>query len=202
VPRYITFSGNGAKIIKIITGGSNLTELAKFTTIIFNDVYESNVEYNIELKLDNNPKEITCKGGLECTDYKKLNSIEQSIKSVLIGTKENDVVPEISMYYSKIKDASIIDSVVQESKVFIDKFFEWNEKINYYNTFGINPGSFEKYKVYLKEDIKSYLIDGMDEKLKETQDNINVNIEETLFFYALNGSLNKLAFKIFTDNNI
>jgi hypothetical protein len=86
--------------------------------------------------------------------------------------------------------------------VFIDKFFEWNEKINYYNTFGINPGSFEKYKVYLKEDIKSYLIDGMDEKLKETQDNINVNIEETLFFYALNGSLNKLAFKIFTDNNI
>ena len=42
----------------------------------------------------------------------------------------------------------------------------------------------------------------MDEKLKETQDNINVNIEETLFFYALNGSLNKLAFKIFTDNNI
>jgi hypothetical protein len=202
VPRYITFSGNGAKIIKIITGGSNLTELAKFTTIIFNDVYESNVEYNIELKLDNNPKEITCKGGLECTDYKKLNSIEQSIKSVLIGTKENDVVPEIPMYYSKIKDASIIDSVVQESKVFIDKFFEWNEKINYYNTFGINPGSFEKYKVYLKEDIKSYLIDGMDEKLKETQDNINVNIEETLFFYALNGSLNKLAFKIFTDNNI
>jgi hypothetical protein len=202
VPRYITFSGNGAKIIKLITGGSNLTDLAKFTRIIFNDTYKTDVEYNIELKLEDNPKEITCKGGLECLDYKKINSLEQSIKSVLIGTSENNVIPETSIHYAKIKENSIVDSVVLESNTFIDRFFEWNGKINYYNTFGINPGNFEKYKEYLKEDIKSYLIDGMDEKLKETQDNINVNIEETLFFYPLNGALNKLAYKIYTDNNI
>ena len=206
-PRYLTFSGNGSRTIKIINGGSDLTDLSEFTKLIFRDVFGKELEYNIEIKLNDNPKEITCKGGLECTNYGLINNIEESIKNVLVGTIDNKIVFESeeknennTLLYSQIKNDSIIDSVINESNNFIDKFFDWNNKINYYNKFGINPGSFDKYKTYLKEDIKSYLIDGIDEKLKETQDNINVNIEEPLFFYPLNGSLNKLAYKIYTDS--
>jgi hypothetical protein len=201
VPRFVTFSGNGAKIIKIITGGSDFSDLGKFTQVIFKDVYNIELPYVIDLKLEDNPKEITCKGGLECNNYFEIGNIEQTIKNVLIGTTDNLVIPSTSLYYSKIKNDAIINSVLSETNSFIDKFFEWNVKINYYNTFGINPGSFEKYKTYLKEDIKSYLIDGIDEKLKEAHDNINVDIEETLFFYPLNGCLNKLAYKIYLDTN-
>lgn len=201
VPRFITFSGNGSRIIKIITGGSDLSDLAEFTKVIFKDIYGTELPYNIELKLEDNPKEITCKGGLEFDNYKEISNIEDSIKNVLVGTVDNKIIPESSLHYSTIKNVQIIESVIQEVNLFIDKFFDWNNKINYYNKFGINPGSFDKYKIYLKEDIKSYLIDGIDEKLKETQDNINVDIEETLFFYPLNGCLNKLAYKIYTDNS-
>lgn len=201
VPRFITFSGNGSRVIKIITGGSDLSDLSEFTKVIFKDIYGEELSYNIELKLEDNPKEITCKGGLEFDDYKQISDIEESIKNVLAGTVDSKMIPANSLHYSIIKNEQIIESVIQEVGLFIDKFFDWNNKINYYKKFGINPSSFDKYKIYLKEDIKSYLIDGIDEKLKETQDNINVDIEETLFFYPLNGCLNKLAYKIYADNS-
>lgn len=200
-PRYITFSGNGSRVIKIITGSSDLSDLSTFTKIIFEDVFGKESTYNIELKLEDNPKEITCKGGLEIDDFSSVINIEESIKNVLIGTLENNLVRESGLHYSQIKNSEIIDSVISEVNNFIDRFFEWNSKINYYNKFGINPGGFEKYKYYLKENIKTFLIDGIDEKLKETQDNINVNIEETLFFYPLNGCLNKLAYNIYKDSS-
>lgn len=204
IPRYITFSGNGSRIIKIITGGSDLTALSDFTKVIFKDVFQKELPYNIELKLEDNPKEITCKGGLEFNNYDSINDIEDSIKNVLVGTGNNEIISKsdekTTLLYSNIKSKEIIDSVVDEVSLFIDKFFIWNNSINYYNKFGINPGSFNSYKTYLKEDIKTYLIDGIDEKLKEIQDNTDVNIEETLFFYPLNGCLNKLAYNIYKDN--
>ena len=200
-PRYITFSGNGARIIKIIAGGSDLTDLSEFTKVIFREIYNGELSNNIELKLEDNPKEITCKGGLEFNDFDSINGIEESIKNVLIGTIDNKIISEKPLHYSDIKKPEIVASVFEEVNKYIDHFFEWNNHINYYNKFGINPGSFIKYKTYLKEDIKTYLIDGIDEKLKEIQDNIDVNIEETLFFYPLNGCINKLAFKIYQDTS-
>ena len=59
---------------------------------------------------------------------------------------------------------------------------------------------FDEYKDFLKEKIKNDLISGIKEKIKDSQDNIDINIEETLFFYPLVGAINRLAFKIYNDN--
>ena len=198
-PRFITFSGNGSKIIPIAAGGNDLESLTSFTRVIFADIYNVEQLPVIELKLYPNPKEITCKGGLECNDYGKYNNIEPAIKNVLVGTTDSRLVPETSILYTQIKNDALINAVCAEVSLFIDKFFSWNKKLNYYNYFGINPGNFERYKTSLKEDLKTFSLAGVEEKLQEVQDNTDVDIDETLFFYPLKGALNKLAYKIETE---
>ena len=195
-PRFITFSGNGSKIISIAAGGTDLESLTTFTRVIFADVYNTEQLPVSELKLYANPKEITCKGGLECTDYSKYSNVEAAIKNVLAGTTDNRLVPETSILYTQIKNEALVDGVCAEVSLFIDKFFGWNKKLNYYNYFGINPGNFERYRTSLKEDLKTFLLAGIEEKLLEVRDNTDVDIDETLFFYPLKGALNKLAYKI------
>ena len=195
-PRFITFSGNGSKIISIAAGGNDLESLTLFTRVIFADIYNLEQQPVVELKLYPHPKEITCKGGLECNDYGRYSNVEAAIKNVLVGTTDNRLVPEANIPYTQIKNEALVNAVCAEVALFFDKFFSWNKKINYYNYFGINPGHFERYKTGLKEDLKTFLLAGIEEKLQEVQDNTDVDIDETLFFYPLKGALNKLAYKI------
>ncbi len=82
---------------------------------------------------------------------------------------------------------------------FIDKFFAWDEQLNYYQNFGVSPGKLPVYRDFLKEKLKNDLIDGIQSKLKEVDESININIEETLFFYPLTGCVNRLASRIYQD---
>lgn len=200
IPEYITFSGNGSKLIKVISGGSDLSSLLGLTKVIFEDVHAIEKCPLIEFRLFDNPKEITCKGGLECSNYSKFDSLENEILAVLVGKNDFTTVPPGSMHYSQIQDAVVVESVCTEVSAFIDKFFKWNTKYNYYQYFGINPKGFDSHKELLKSKIKNDLINGIKDKLEEAQDNINIDIEETLFFYPLIGGINRLAYAIYTMN--
>lgn len=200
-PRFITFSGNGSKIISTIAGSSNLSNLAAFTKIIFAEVFDLSTLPNIELKVYPNSKEITCKGGLECTDISKYNGVEENIKKVLVGDEANTLVPETHLTYNQLKDTKLLNSVCKEVTAFIEMFFLWNEKLNYYNYFGINPAKFDLYKDILTEDCKTFLLAGIEEKMKDAQENVKIDVEEPLFFYPLIGAINKLAYKIETNSH-
>ncbi len=204
IPEYITFSGNGAKVIKLTSGGSELSNLKLLTKAIFETVYltEQSLPIEIPNKFFTIPKEITCKGGLECneSDYIRFENLEEKIKSVLIGTNDFNIIPTASLRYNQIENQDVIDSVFKEVNHFVDIFFDLNNKVNFYQNFGINPKKFDEYKGFLKEKIKNDLISGIKEKIKDSQDNIDINIEETLFFYPLIGAINRLAFKINNDN--
>ena len=63
VPRHITFSGNGSKLIKVVSTDSKL--LAKYTKLIFEKVTGEKYMGDLDilgLDKDANPKEATCKG--------------------------------------------------------------------------------------------------------------------------------------------
>lgn len=199
IPEYITFSGNGSKVIKLASGGVDLSPLLAYTKIIFEDVYNVAEAPSIEFRLYPNPKEITCKGGLECANFQKFETLESEILSVLVGTSDSATIPPATLKYNQIENPEIINSVCVEVSSFIDKFFSWNSKFNYYQNFGISPKGFLEYKELLNTKIKSDLINGIKEKLKETSDNIDIDIEETLFFYPLVGAINRLAYKL--ENN-
>ena len=200
IPEYITFSGNGSKVINLASGGSDLSTLLEYTKVIFEDVYDIQEAPTIEFRLFRSPKEITCKGGLECNDYAKFDSLESRTYTVLIGTNDVDTVPAKSLMYSEINNPKITDPVCAEVSSFIDKFFKWNAKFNYFQNFGISANAERDYKSVLNSKIKSDLIDGIKQKIVETEDNVNINIEETLFFYPLIGAINRLANKIYLNN--
>ena len=45
----------------------------------------------------------------------------------------------------------------------------------------------------LKEDLMQYLMAGVKEKLEEEKDNIELMVDETLFFYPMKGMLHRMA---------
>lgn len=192
-PRFITFSGTGSKTINLADSNKNLKNLTEFTKIIFTDVYNEDTN-TIELRQYDEPKEITCKGGLLCDNFADIDEV----KTVLVGDTNQTLIPENKITYKEVNNEDLLLSVKTEVEYFIDKVFYWNEKYNYYNKFGAKPGSFDNLKITMKEDLKLYLKAGLEDKLKEVQENNNINIEETLFFYPLVGVLNKMAQNIFS----
>ncbi|SJZ77596.1 Ppx/GppA phosphatase family protein [Chitinophaga eiseniae] len=200
IPEYITFSGNGSKVIKLASSGDNLNTLLAYTKMIFADIYEVEQSPQIEYRFFKSPKEITCKGGLECKDYQAFELLENEIRTVLIGNDHISTIPGASLPYSGIENSEVVGAVTSEVSAFIDRFFNWHSRFNYYNNFGISPRRFNEYKELLNSKIKVDLISGIKEKLEEVNDNVNINIEETLFFYPLIGGINRLANKIQHDN--
>jgi hypothetical protein len=195
-PRYLTFSGTGSKVISITDRDKDLNALQKLTKLIFEKVF-GEVLGNIELIQHPEPKEITCKGGL----LSETNIDIEEIKTVLIGDKENTLIPATTLNYTEVNNEAKLKSIVDEVKTFIDLVFGLHTEFNLTKNFGVNPAKIEDYKIILKEDLMQYLKSGLENKTQELSGNTNINVEEPLFFYPLVGSLNKLAFKIVTQNN-
>ncbi len=194
-PEEILFSGTGAKVIIIANGGINLTKLNKVSTLIFEKVYKCSIKKDIQLIIEANPKEVTCKGGLEIDDdileFKK-------IKDVLIGDELDSVISKSELNYNELNsnNVDLLKSIKNENENFIDLIFDINNDINFKNYFGINPGKFDFYKSLLKDDIMKFLNAGIAQKTNSLSGNTNIKIEETLFFYPLIGALNNLAYQI------
>lgn len=193
-PRYITFSGTGSKVINIADPSIGLKNLTEYTKLIFADVYDE-PKSNIELKQYEEPKEITCKGGLLCNDFVEIDDI----KTVLVGSNTVKIVPDVTLKYNQIEDRDLLNDIKKEVLIFIDKFFSWNDTYNYYNKFGVSPKGFDLYNEQMKEDLMQYMLSGIKERQEEVQDNLNTNIEEPIFFYPLVGTINKLAQNIFSN---
>lgn len=197
IPRYITFSGTGSKIINLADSSVKLKGLSELTQIVFKDVYQINEIAQIDLKQDANPKEISCKGALMMTNDQSAITV---LKTVLLGTKEPVLVPDCSKSYNDINEL-VENQVISEYNDFIDWFFGLNKKINFSNTFGINQKYLSSYTQYLKENALDNLKMGLQQKKSELKGDLEENIDETLFFYPLIGAINNLAFNIHTELN-
>lgn len=197
-PRYITFSGTGSKIINIADSSDRLDGLTELTQIIFKQVFEENVISKIDLKQDENPKEISCKGALMFPNDETTNI--DVIKTVLLGSKEEVLIPYTSKSYNQI-DSKIENDVVEEYNNFINWFFSLNREISFKNNFGINQTHLEAYKECLKENALDNLKIALQEKKKELKGDLDENIDETLFFYPLIGGINHLAYNIHSELN-
>ena len=155
---------------------------------------------SMEFRLTANPKEITCKGGLECVDPSRFDSLEEQILCTLPGVDGETTVPPATLKYTELQNEEVVSAVVGEVSAFIDFFFALNGRYNYYSYFGIDGKNFGDYKELLKSRIKSDLIDGIRQKMAEVEGNADVPVTETLFFYPLIGAINRLAYSIQKNN--
>lgn len=197
MPRHIAFSGNGSKVIRILTSSDSTLE--KFTKKIFEKVYGK--EYPTDgltiLQNENNPKEVTCKGGLSnpiYQEYEDMASMKMVYKAVQLDGKafvNGDTYGSI--------DEDYIQKTVDEAKNFVKFVFDLNREFSYKNNFDSSEASLEIAKSECLRDLATFAKNGLDIKRQEVSD--NDIIEETMFFYPLNGMLNALISAIYKKNN-
>ena len=192
MPRYITFSGNGSRVLNILSGSnSTLERLAK---LVFEKVYDAKYDsdgLNI-IREEAKPKEATCKGGLMMDETFDFDYIE-NIKTTLLGS-EIAVFIKNEIRYQDLDD-EVLQSVANEYRNFINFFLSLNKDFNFNSKLEMAVNHFDMYKRELLQNLMQKINDGMELKRKEMTDK-NKPIEETLFFYPLIASLNSLAYEV------
>lgn len=190
VPCDVIFSGTGSKVINIVDKNIRLEKLKTLTQLIFSKVYKED-NLSIEITQPQQPKEITCKGGLLCDT--QINP--ESIQSSLLGDAGDTILPKAHLKYSTIDD-TLLNSVVEEFNSFVDTIFEIDEDYNFAKEFTLNPSTLEFIKSNIKLEVMKDLKIGVKVKKDELKNSPNSNIEETMFFYPLVGIINRFANRI------
>lgn len=191
-PRHIAFSGNGSKIVNILTTDTKL--LAKFTRLIFEKVLERPYSGELEilgLDKDSDPKESTCKGGIIGTQN------ITSIDSPVILKADNKGFVESNITYLDL-DLNYKKQVIQSVSKFFDFTFETLDKaIDFDNCFGVTKESIEIARTVCQKDLMTYLDKGIAQRLDES--NGKNKIEETVFFYPIKGVINAISQEIYQN---
>lgn len=195
MPRHITFSGTGSKVLMVLT--SNDRTLEKFTKLIFEAIYDQS--YNDDgltiIREKENPKEATCKGGLLNVQSQDYSSIME-LKQTLLGDTSNTFT-KTGLKYNDITE-TLERSVVEEVKKAIKLFFDLNQKFSYVDKFDAERSKWEVVQKYCQRDIMTYLKNGINQKKEEIkQMGTEPKIEETLFFYPFVGILNIIAQEVY-----
>lgn len=202
LPRHITFSGNGSRIINIIANNEVLIELSKsiFEKILGQKYGTSGLDI---IHNTVNPKEVTCKGGIKSVDknYKQT----PFTPLVLLGTDNTTFVSDKDTY-STINIEKDAEKTMKQVQTFVDFILDdlLNQKCTigvvpetFIKALGLNPKTISVAKVVCgkTDDFKTYTKNGISEKMN-TVDKETTLIEEPFFFYPIIPLLNALSNEI------
>lgn len=193
MPRHIGFSGNGSKILDLITTETRLLE--DLSKAIFMKVYGKN-SYDGDglsiLKIDN-PKEATSMGSIFNNKREDFSDISEK-RIVLLGIDDNTFSTD-ELLYSEVNNSlgSYVDKVKEEAERFIDFFFDLNgeKSLSFTNSFGIEQRAVDIAKQICRRDIKTYAENKFYQKINEV--NKEDMVEESMFFYPLSGVISALS---------
>jgi hypothetical protein len=185
-PRYLIFSGTGSMIVNTIDSSEESELINHLASEIFSQVYKEE-RSKIEFRKVQNPKEITCKGGLfmDIQDNVDLHDI----KRVHLGDKGTNCDEVIK--YNHISQSQK-NGVIQGMQDFLDIFKMVDGNIRFTDKFGLHPIDHSKLQEVIMEDALEAINTGIEQKRKEL-DSEDAEVNETLFFYPLIKGLNKYA---------
>ena len=186
VPRHISFSGNGSKVIRVITTDTSI--LSKYTKIIFEKVLGK--PYGKELELlglakDSNPKDSTCKGGLIGIEDDNNRDTSIVFKSDCTGIVSNEDT------YAAITDEYKVRTVKAVEDFFKFVFEDMNSAFNFDKNFGVKNTSLKIAQQAAQKDLATFLDKGLSQREEETE--LDDIIEETFFFYPIKGVLQSMS---------
>lgn len=197
MPRCITFSGNGSKLLNILSASDSTLE--RFTKLIFEKLYGTAYPSDgLSIIRPDNSKESTCKGGVihepfRAQEYNEINEM----KTILLGCDATSFAAS-SLSYDDLDD-EVIDNVVSTVKGFIDFVFALDRDFSFYQEFDVDSSICDKVKNLCTKDVKTYLEKGI--SIKKNMLNLegaDKTIEETLFFYPLVGILNTVVREVYS----
>lgn len=189
-PRHIAFSGNGSKIINIIS--SEPAILSDYTKIIFEKVLDK--EYGsaldiLGLEQGSNPKEATCKGGLIDVGA----NIVSPEMIVLRDSSGN--LADANDTYASISDVDK-DEIIKSVKDFFEFALTKIPSVFHLDkNFGVDNVSMQIAKKECMIDLYTYLDKGIALAIEESGDKSNP-IEEAITFYPIKGVLQAISDKI------
>ena len=189
-PRHIAFSGNGSKIISIISSDSKI--LAKFTKLIFEKVLDAKYETSLDilgLEQGSNPKESTCKGGLIAS-----GTYDDEPENLILRDSSGKLA-DISDTYSSITDERKRQIVKSVKDFFKFALTEIPAAINLDNNFGVENTTIKIALEECTKDLDTYLEKGIELSINESGNKDN-QIEDALSFYPIKGVLQALSAKI------
>lgn len=196
-PSNIIFSGTASKSIKILDS-HEFNQLKYVLSKIFKKVL--NVDNpNLRIAISNNPKEITCSGGLAINfngdqNLYNLNSIywvgsqnENNNFGGLLSENDNNIMPKFNEVNFNIKKELL--ETHKEFYQLLDEILDNGPILE--NNFGISREAYLKFKELRsnENDLLGYL----DQAIQAFGNAPDDNIQETLFFYPLIPLLNRLA---------
>ncbi|MCI6523018.1 MAG: hypothetical protein MR448_06260 [Parabacteroides sp.] len=195
MPRHITFSGNGSKVLAILSADDET--LAKFTKIIFEQVYGYSYDINgLDIIRPDNSKEATCKGGILMKSVSEDYDQIKQMKTILIGYDDHSFVSN-DLKYDDVTNR-MKEQVVDMVRDFVQFAFDLNKHFSFYDNFDIDRKVMEKVKALCQKDILNYLDNGINLKkesiMKDGADDV---LEETLFFYPIVGMLNAVNREVY-----
>lgn len=196
MPRHITFSGNGSKVLNILS--TNDTTLVNLTKIIFEKIYGENYSIDgLDIIRPENSKESTCKGGIILSPFKSQDYSEiKNMKTILIGNNDKQFA-DLDLTYKNIDDV-IVNDVVKVVEDFIDFAFDLNKSFSFYDNFDVDRSIINNVRNLCKRDIKTYLENGISIKKDAIAlDGADEYLEETLFFYPLVGIINAIVRNVY-----
>ncbi|MBO4822621.1 MAG: hypothetical protein J5548_14295 [Prevotella sp.] len=187
-PAYITVSGTASKVLGLI---GSIDALQTLATHIFNDVLGD--DGKVELKLVDNPKEITCKGGLNMKPRYVVDDVEE-ITKFRTGSKTLDqlVVPRYKDVTAQVR-TEVLDSYTK----FVDYFFSLNKKYSFAKYLGVsNEREFTKFRTVLTEKAEQDFNKAIEARNDSMTEEENPELKDSLFFIPLTGGLCRLALYI------
>lgn len=190
VPRHIAFSGNGSKIISIISTDPKI--LGKYTKLIFEKVlgaeYDSALDI-LGLEQGSNPKESTCKGGLiaaEAYDEEPETLVLRDSSGKLAGASDT---------YAYISDTHKSEIVKSVKDFFKFALTDMPSAFNLDKNFGVDNITMKIAKEECTKDLETYIDKGIELSIKESGNKDNL-IEDAITFYPIKGVLQSLSSKI------
>ena len=190
VPRHIAFSGNGSKILSIISSDPKI--LSKYTKVIFEKVmgaeYGSALDI-LGLEQGANPKESTCKGGLIAAE-----TLDEELETLILRDSSGRFV-SVNDTYASITDAAKAEIVKTVKGFFRFALIEIPSIFNLDDNFGIDKVTMDIAKEECAKDLETYLDKGIELSIKETGNKDN-QIEDAITFYPIKGVLQSLSSKI------
>lgn len=187
-PAYITVSGTASKVLGLI---GSIDALQSLATHIFNDVLGD--DGKVELKLVENPKEITCKGGLNMKQRFVVDDVEE-ITRFRTGSATLDAftVPRYNDINPKVRE-----EVLASYREFVDYFFALNKKYSFTKYFGVsNEREFALFRTVLTEKAEQDFNKAIEARRDSMTDEENPEIKDSLFFIPLTGGISRLALHI------
>lgn len=194
LPRHISFSGNGSKLLSIIS--TNPRDLADYTRMVLEEVtgkrYSNKLEL-VGLGKDDNPKTSTCKGGLRSNSSTLISDPSVTLRAD--GTDELGNTLTLEMLN---EDKNHLDSIVNSVKEFMN--FVLNEipntkDYNFDDHFGVTANSLQIARDLMNDDLRTFLEKGIDIMMDEGDPNDRV--AETLFFTPIKGVINAITKNIY-----